>query len=208
MKNVYIYKNNYQILLNSEDYINHEDKTKLYKITNYIVVSKITLRKYSNIDVEINSILNKKYENVNDRELNHYLSIINDMNIEYLTKAESQGDKYCASYLGNYYYKNNNINKAIRYLKIAVEQHDDVAAYELGNIYENDNKLLALKYYELSASLGNIDALEILAHSLGIPESIYKLGYIYENGSGDIDKDIHKAINYYEKAVKLENMIT
>ena len=199
-KCLYIYQNNYPILLNYEDYINHEDKTKLNKITTYIVVSKITLRKYSNVDVEINLILNKKYENVNDRELNYYLIIMNDMNIEYLTKAASQGNKYCALYLGNYYYKNNNINKAIRYLKIAVEQHDDVAAYELGNIYENYNRILALKYYQLSASLGNIDALKILADRVKNPESIYKLGYIYENGSGGIDKDIHKAINYYKNA--------
>ena len=184
------------ILLNTENYINYENKSKLHKIHIYTIVSKKQPGVNSKLDMEINYMLNHNFENIGDRTLNVYLSNKYN-NIRYSYKSAIQGESESAQQVGYYYLRNKNIDMALTYFIIAADQMNNIAAYEVGNIYENgadgvDKDIeSAVKYYELSAKLRHIPALEKIAH-------------IYENGIDNIDQDINKSIKYYEEILAIE----
>lgn len=107
------------------------------------------------------------------------------------------------------------------------EKDRDFLNSQGSSYYNNGYYEEARAYYEVSASMGNRDAITNLgymymygkgapidytvARSLfmvgahkGSIDAFYKLGNIYQSGKG-VDVDIEKAMNYYDKALELLN---
>ena len=108
----------------------------------------------------------------------------------------------------------------------ALEEKDHEFLNSQGaNYYNNGDYAEARVYYEISASMGNRDAITnlgymymygkdspidysvakalfILGAKKGSIDAYYKLGNMYQSGKGVI-QDIPKAMNYYDKALEL-----
>lgn len=110
--------------------------------------------------------------------------------LKYLKKGAQKGHSNSINLLGLFYEKGYGVKKdiqqAIAYYK-QVANYNTYAAFHLGRYYrDNKEYKKAIKYFEISSRSNKSNAL-------------VELGIIYESGLG-VDKDINKAIKYYEKA--------
>ena len=130
-------------------------------------------------------------------------------------------------YLNGCYPVKKDINKAIKYFEEAASHNYSYAYNNLGRIYEEKNDLdKAYEYYELSYKLNNSwaanklgererfnknykEAFNYYNDALNVPiNNVYfwayynlaKYYYLNGNSYAYIDKDINKAIEYFEKA--------
>jgi len=118
--------------------------------------------------------------------------------VQWVSKAAKNGHKVAQYYLGNSYEHGQgvekNLNMAFKWYQLSAKQGYPDAEFSLGVLYENGSGVekdykKAVKLYFSSANKGSIAAQTTLA-------------YAYENGYGGFQKDIQKAIYWYEKAAK------
>lgn len=139
----------------------------------------------------------------------------------YFKLSAEQGNTLAYYQIGKIYYfekyKVKNDDEAIKYLKLSSAENNPKAQFLLGLIYKNDKKdyVQSIKFFELSARQGNINALYELgkyyfemcdykkssiyfynAYKKRNINASYYLGLMYKNGLG-IDPDLDKAIEYF-----------
>lgn len=120
-----------------------------------------------------------------------------------LKKAQIDGKKepYVAYQVGEYYYTENEYEKAVEWYKIATngEQKEPLALFALGYAYQFGqgvpvDLIQALHYYEEAA---NED----------VPQACYNLAFFYQNGLG-VKKDQQKADYYVLRATECLKRLT
>ncbi|KAJ5070287.1 sel-1-like protein [Anaeramoeba ignava] len=82
--------------------------------------------------------------------------------------------------------------KMLKYYTLSAQQEHSLAIKKLGDIYfygkaVEINYNTALRYYQLSSQFGNY-------------QGSYSVGYIYENGFGNIEKNFDQALKFYNLA--------
>lgn len=127
------------------------------------------------------------------------LGVKKDINIalSLFEEAASKNYVYAFNNLANYY-KNKDINKTIEYFKKSAELKESYACKELGIIYLKNNSLKeAFKYFNESLS-SSIKERNITSYYY-LAKYFFSTGCVYVN----LEKDINKAIDYYEKSSNL-----
>jgi TPR repeat protein len=145
--------------------------------------------------------------------------------IEWIKKAADAGNADAQNELGQIYLqdKYSNYNEALLWFNKAAKQKYTPAINNLARMYEiglgiAQNRETALKYYKMSADLGDVFAMAYLgsyylhiqdyensfkwyekAAEAGDAESEFYLGAFYENGLS-VPKDARRAVVWYEKS--------
>lgn len=129
-------------------------------------------------------------ENFGDIELDK------DTAIEYLTKADDEGDIKAPRYLAFTYEEAEDYENALTYYTKAADLDDITAKYYAGKYY----------FEGLGTEVDYEQALEYLTDAgsssknvPGVADAQYLLGEIYENGEG-VDADLDTAIEWYQAA--------
>ena len=90
-----------------------------------------------------------------------------------------------------------NTKKAYYWIQKAAQSEDKEAQYLLGFMYENgievkQNVAVAISWYEKAASKGDTMAM-------------YNLANIYKNGANGVEKNMDKAVSFFQKVEELKN---
>lgn len=129
------------------------------------------------------------------KELDELIEKLDNDNLlkkeELCLKYAKDGVVEAYSYLADiYYFDKEDLNKAMEYYKLC---NNGYSIYMQGVIYENI-------FYEKQ----NLDLSKELLHKAAdefkIPDAIYEIGFNYLNGNNGFDKNVKKAVEYFNKA--------
>lgn len=115
--------------------------------------------------------------------------------VRYFSNSAKQGFPLAQYYMGLCFLYGQGLEadeeRAIECLKIAVENKNIEAILLLSKIYEENELSETIELLEQAAQMGS-------------GEAMYKMGYNYANGRF-VDKDVQKAICWYQKGANLNN---
>ncbi|MDS0525902.1 sel1 repeat family protein [Clostridium sp. SHJSY1] len=153
---------------------------------------KYDAKKVNADNVEIQYMYAKMYFNGDGVEVNY------EEGIKWLNIAAENGHGEAQCHLGACYYNGEKLerdyNKAVELFTMAKENKNPLAyvclglAYLEGNGVKKKNRKKAYEYFKK-------------AHKLAEPIGTYRLANCYYIGIG-VEKNLLKALNYYEKAIK------
>ena len=133
------------------------------------------------------------------KELDNLIEKLDSDNLakkdELCLKYAKDGVKEAYSYLADiYYFDKEDLNKAMEYYKLC---NNGYSIYMQGVIYEN------IFYEKQNLDLSK-ELLFKAADEFKIPDAIYEIGFNYLNGNNGFDKNVKKAVEYFNKAKELK----